>query len=152
MTSRVSLRPSGPDDYKFALDLYLESTRRLLIELGRWDESRVVTRFKMGYKPDEVQIIRSGGTDIGWIQTSNSADEVHLDQLHIVNRFRNHGIGTSLIQGLQDRARRAGKTVGLNVIRGNPAIALYRRLGFHIIGEDEEKLKMRWSGGGSERN
>jgi ribosomal protein S18 acetylase RimI-like enzyme len=152
MTSRVSLRPSRPDDYNFALDLYLESTRKLLIELGRWDENRVVARFKKGYKPDEVQVIRSGGADIGWIQTSNSADELHLDQLHLIDRFRNRGIGTSLIQGLLDRARRAGKTVGLNVIRGNPAIALYRRLGFRIAGEDEEKLKMRWDGRRSERS
>src|SRR5689334_1681751 len=46
MTSTVSLRPSRPEDYNFALELYLESTRKLLIELGRWDESRVVARFK----------------------------------------------------------------------------------------------------------
>jgi ribosomal protein S18 acetylase RimI-like enzyme len=152
LTSRVSLRPSRPDDYEFALRLYLDSTKRLLIELGRWDESRVVSRFKQGYKSDDVQVIRSGGADIGWIQTSNSADELHLDQLHIVDRFRNRGIGTRLIQELQDRAHSASKTVGLNVIRGNAAIALYCRLGFCIVSEDEEKLKMRWGGGLSEQN
>jgi ribosomal protein S18 acetylase RimI-like enzyme len=146
MAPQVSLRPSRPSDYQFALYLYLESTKRLLLQLGRWDESRVVARFKAGYKPEEVQVILSDAVDIGWIQASNSADELHLDQLHIINHFRNLGIGTGLIHDLQDRARRTGKTVGLNVIRGNPAIVLYRRLGFRIVGEDEEKLKMRWEG------
>jgi GNAT superfamily N-acetyltransferase len=149
---RVSLRPSGPSDYQFALDLYLESTKRLLLELGRWDESRVIARFKEGFKPEEVQIIASDAVDIGWIQASNSADQLHLDQLHIIKNFRNLGIGTGLIHDLQDRARRAGKTVGLNMIRGNCAVVLYRRLGFRIVGEDEEKLKMRWDGAGSHRS
>jgi ribosomal protein S18 acetylase RimI-like enzyme len=130
----------------------LESTKRLLTELGRWDESRVVTRFKRGFKFEEVRVIRSGGVDIGWLQTSNSADGLHLDQLHIVHRFRNRGIGTQLIQTLQKRARSAGKPVGLNVIRGNQAIVLYRRLGFRIVGEDDEKLKMRWDAEGSKRS
>jgi ribosomal protein S18 acetylase RimI-like enzyme len=130
MAPQVSLRPSRPSDYQFTLDLYLESTKRLLLQLGRWDESRVVARFKAGYKPEEVQVILSDAVDIGWIQVSNSADELHLDQLHIINHFRNLGIGTGLIHDLPDRACRTGKTVGLNVIRGNPAIVLYRRLGF----------------------
>jgi ribosomal protein S18 acetylase RimI-like enzyme len=149
--SRICLRPSRPEDYDFALDLYLESTKRLLIELGRWNEGRVVARFKQGFKLDQVRVIRAGGVDIGWMQTSNSADGLHLDQLHIVYRFRNRGIGTRLIQTLQKRARSAGKPVGLNVIRGNQAIALYRRLDFRIVGEDDEKLKMRWDAGASKR-
>ncbi len=151
LTSLVSLRAGRPADYGFALELYLESTKRLLTALGRWDEARVLARFKEGFKPDEVQVIRSGGADIGWMQVSSSTDGLHLDQLHIVDGWRNQGIGTRLIRALQDRARDAGQPVGLNVIRGNQAVALYRRLGFHIVGEDEEKLRMRWNPGGSKR-
>jgi ribosomal protein S18 acetylase RimI-like enzyme len=151
MAPQVSLRPSHPSDYQFALDLYLGSTKRLLLDLGRWDESRVIARFKEGFKPKKAQVILSDAADIGWIQTSNSSDEFHLDQLRIIDHFFNLRIGTGLIHDLQNRARRTGKTVALNVIRGNSAIVLYRRLGFRIVGEDEERLKLRWEGGGSER-
>jgi hypothetical protein len=37
-----------------------------------------------------------------------------------------------------------GRPVALNVIRGNPALSLYRRLGFRVVGGDAEKLHMRW--------
>ena len=150
--SQITLRPSRPDDYDFALELYLQSTRRLLIELGRWDQSRVVARFQQGFKPDEVQIICADGADIGCMQISSTDGELHLDQLHIVASFRNHAIGTQLILALQDRARNEGKSVGLNVIRGNQAVVLYRRLGFRIVGEDEEKFNMRWDAEGSDRS
>jgi hypothetical protein len=42
-----------------------------------------------------------------------------------------------------------GRPVSLNVIRGNPAISLYRRLDFRIVGEDKEKIRMRWEAGQS---
>jgi ribosomal protein S18 acetylase RimI-like enzyme len=70
-------------------------------------------------------------------------DGIHLRQIHIVDGFRNCGIGTNLIQSLLDRAQAMGRPVALNVMRGNPAISLYRRLGFRIVGEDEEKFQMR---------
>ena len=140
----ISLRPAQPGDYDFAAALYFESTKRLLTALGRWQERRVVARFRRAFKPEQTQVICSGGTDIGWMQVSQTTDGFHLHQLHIVDRFRNRGIGTRLINALLDRARALGQPVALNVIRGNPAFSLYRRLGFRVVGEDEEKIRMRW--------
>ena len=87
------------------------------------------------------------GAEIGWIQVTDNKEGLHLDQLHLIDGYRNRGIGTRLIQALLERGRRGGKWVGLNVIRGNPAIRLYRRLGFALIGEDDDKLQMRWRDG-----
>src|SRR5260221_479240 len=140
----ISLRPAQPGDYDFAAALYFESTKRLLTALGRWQERRVVARFRQAFKLEQTKVICSGDTDIGWMQVSRSADGFHLRQLHIVDRFRNCGIGTSLTRALLDRAHAMGQPVSLNVIRGNPAISLYRRLGFRVVSEDEEKLRMRW--------
>ena len=46
--------------------------------------------------------------------------------------------------GLLTRATATGSSVALDVIRGNPAITLYRRLGFRSVGEDQEKFQMLW--------
>jgi GNAT superfamily N-acetyltransferase len=80
------------------------------------------------------------------MQVSETEEEMHLDQLHLVDGARNQKIGTHLIRRLQDRARAADKPLALNVIRGNPARALYERLGFRTDGGDEEKIRMLWSG------
>ena len=140
----ISFRPARPLDYEFAVGLYLDSMRRLLTALGTWDEDRVVARVRQVFAPEKAQVIRSDGVDIGWMQVSKAADGFHLDQIHLVDRFRGRGIGTRLIEGLLARARVMGTAVALNVIRGNPAISLYHRLGFRVVGEDKEKLRMRW--------
>src|SRR5258708_12138905 len=128
----IALRPAQPGDYDFAAALYLDSTKILLTALGRWQERRVVARFRRAFKPEQTQVICSGGTDIGWMQVSQSTDGFHLHQLHIVDHFRNRGIGTSLIRALLDRAHAMGQPVSLNAIRANPAISLYRRPRFRL--------------------
>lgn len=142
--TKISLRPGQPDDYDFAIALYLESTKPLLVALGLWDENRVVDRFWDGFKPENVQVICSNGANVGWMQISESPDGLRVHQIHLIDAIRNHGIGTRLIERILDRARNNGSKVALNVIRGNPAIALYDRLGFRVVGEDDEKLYMRW--------
>jgi GNAT superfamily N-acetyltransferase len=143
-TPKISLRPARQEDHDFAGELYLDSARPLLTALGMWHKVRIITRFRKAFKFEQAHVIRLDGTDIGWMQVSESADRLHLHQLHIISRFRNRGIGTCLIQSLLERARRMGLAVALNVIRGNRALSLYRRLGFRVVGGDAEKLNMRW--------
>ena len=51
-----------------------------------------------------------------------------------------------MIKELQGKARAKALPITLNVIHGNPALDLYLRLGFRVVGEDEDKLHMRWRG------
>jgi ribosomal protein S18 acetylase RimI-like enzyme len=141
----ISRRAARGEDYLFALALYLESTRPLLTALGTWDEVQVLRRFSEGFHLPEVTMLSAAGADIGWMQVSEPASTcIHLDQLHLVERVRNEGIGTHLIRELQQRALESARRVELNVMRGNPAQALYERLGFRVVEGDEERLHMRW--------
>jgi ribosomal protein S18 acetylase RimI-like enzyme len=80
------------------------------------------------------------------MQVSETASGLHLYQIHIIEGYRNRKLGTHLIKALQDCACAKTQPITLNVIRGNPALALYRRLGFRVVGGDGEKLHMRWQG------
>lgn len=132
------------EDYPFALASYLESTKPLLTALGCWDEEEVLSRFAQSFKLEQIWILNAAGTDIGWFQVSETPEEVHLDQLHLIESARNRGIGTSLIVELKDRAETDAKALALNVMRGNRAQKLYERLGFRVDGGDEEKIRMVW--------
>jgi len=140
----ISLRPAQANDYQFAVDLYLESTKRLLLALDTWNEDEVIARFRSAFKPDQAQVVQSNGADIGWMQVSEASAGFHLHQIHIVATFRNRGVGSRLILDLLGRARAEGRPLVLNVIRGNPALSLYRRLGFRRIGETHERIQMIW--------
>ena len=68
---------------------------------------------------------------------------IQNEQIHLVAPWRDHGIGGALIKDIIARAQASGRAVELSVMRGNPAIRLYNRLGFRLVGEDPEKLHMR---------
>jgi ribosomal protein S18 acetylase RimI-like enzyme len=138
------LRPAKPRDYAFAIALYLEGAKRHLSKIGRWNERRLRLRFRKGYKQAQTRIICDGEKAIGWIQVAEYVGRLYLRQLHLVSAYRRRGIGTRLIKDLFCRAAALGKPVTLDVMHGNPARALYLRLGFRQTGQDVDKKQMIW--------
>ena len=131
-------------DYDFAERLYLATMKPLLSRLGALDEPELIANFKRLYRPGDVKIIVVDGVDAGWLQISESEREISLYQIHIKSGYRARGIGPALMQDLLARGRIREKPISLYVVRNNPAVALYKRLGFKVVGEDETKLHMRW--------
>jgi ribosomal protein S18 acetylase RimI-like enzyme len=148
MTSRprstpdFRLRSATAGDFPFALALYLDGSRDLLTKIGRFDEARIVKRFRGGYRAEQSRIVTVDGRDVGWVQVAESKRRLHLRQIHLVGDFQGQGIGTALIEDLCERARTLGKPVTLDVLHGNPAKALYERLGFEVTGADVDKEQM----------
>src|SRR5438093_7199991 len=75
---KITLRAARSADFDFALTLYLESTKPLLLDLGHWDEERVRTRFAQDFEPRSARVIHNAGLTIGWIQVSDTAQSYHL--------------------------------------------------------------------------
>jgi GNAT superfamily N-acetyltransferase len=146
-TPDFQLRPATASDFFFARTLYMASMKPLLTALEAWDNAKAQATFSEYFKPDEVRIITVDGADVGWIQISEADGEIHLDQLHLVERYRDLGIGTKLIKRTMEKAREQNKSLRLSFVRGNRAALLYERLGFRHVGSDETKIHMRWDGG-----
>lgn len=142
--SEIWQRAAQPNDYPFALRLYLDGTRVHLEKLGRWNEEQTIARFKGGFDPSQAWVVCAGDKEIGWMQVSESPERLHLQQLHLLGSFHRRGIGSRLLRKLLERAARASKPVVLNVIIGNPARFLYERLGFRVTGTNEELVHMVW--------
>lgn len=139
----IGLRPATERDYAFAERLYVETMRPLLQRLEAWDEAEALGRFKASFEVGDTQIIRVAGADVGFVQTSETDAEINLDQIHLQDGYRAKGIGSKLIRDLLRTAAARDKAVCLAVVHGNPAVDLYRRLGFKVIAEDATKLYMR---------
>lgn len=64
-----------------------------------------------------------------------SPDEIYLDSIMVKPELRGMGIGSQLIDAVNDKARHAGKPLGLLVDFNNPdARRLYTSLGFISVG------------------
>ena len=115
----------------------------LLEALGAWNAEENEAACNSYYDVDEVRVIMLDGQDVGWIQVSYTDQEFCLDQLHLIEKARNKGIGTALIKQTIADAAKQGKNVSLSLVKGNRAVKLYKRLGFHQVAEDETKLHKR---------
>jgi ribosomal protein S18 acetylase RimI-like enzyme len=145
--AQFCLRPAENDDYPFALALYLDGAKEHLTKIGRWDEKRFVARFRRGYKQEQTRIICAEGQVVGFFQVVEYRNRVYLRQLHLIDGFRNRGIGSKLIGAELSRAAQSGRSVTLEVMHGNPAKQLYLRLGFETTGKDPDKEQMMWKAG-----
>ncbi|HEV2690331.1 MAG TPA: GNAT family N-acetyltransferase [Bryobacteraceae bacterium] len=104
-----------------------------------WDERREEEKFAEQFKIDEARIIVAKGADVGWLQTQVDDTTINLQSLYVMPSMQRRGIGTEVLKMLAAQ----GKAITLGVVKINPAIRLYQRLGFRITHEDEYKFYMR---------
>ena len=139
----IRLRAYQPRDFGFARALYFETMRWAIEPIFGWDQGRQEAGFAEWFIPDEVSIITADGIDVGWMQRRRDGDAIFLGSIYIVPAMQRRGIGTRVIQSVLDLAGRRRQVVTLAVMKINPAVALYERLGFRVTHEDEHKLYMR---------
>jgi ribosomal protein S18 acetylase RimI-like enzyme len=153
MTS-IALRPITPEDDPFLVRLFA-STRAEELTITGWSEEKKAAFCRMqfdaqsadyrkNYADASFDIIERDGVAAGRLLVWRSGKEILIVDISLQPEHRGAGIGTKLLRELQDEARAAGKSLTIHVERYNPALRLYKRLGFKIVEEQEVYLLMEW--------
>ena len=142
LTSRLALRPARPQDFDYCARLYFEGMDSIIKALNLNQDAQVAD-FRQRWDVGPVRIITLDEADIGWLQSFVKDDALFLGQLFVDGALRRQGIGSEVVKGLIDEAARAGQALTLGVVKINPALRLYERLGFRTTHEDERKFYMR---------
>jgi ribosomal protein S18 acetylase RimI-like enzyme len=140
----IALRPARQEDVDFARELYFETMRGMIEELLGWDQRRQEDGFVSWFKLEEAAIIVADGRPVGWFQTRVNEQEIFLGSLYVSPEMQRRGIGSDVLRQLVSQAVRASKTLRLAVMRNNPAVKLYERLGFQVTHDDQYKLYMQF--------
>lgn len=110
--------------------------------------ARVAGELLRDPKLGRVWLISTGGENIGYIvmcfdySLEYRGRGAWVDEFFVRRSHRGRGIGTKVLEFFADEAKKMGITVvHLEVNHGNPAVELYRRLGF----EDHRRYLMtKW--------
>jgi ribosomal protein S18 acetylase RimI-like enzyme len=148
----AALRPVTAADRAFLLDLYA-STREAELDLVDWDDatrrSFVEMQFeaqdrhyRTNYDNTTYDVVIVDGECAGRLYVGRWAEEIRIVDIALVPRFRGRGIGQRLLEALMLEADTAGKPLTIHVERENPALRLYRRLGFTVTRELDVYLFM----------
>lgn len=113
---------------------------RIIDELNL-DRIAQAASFERQWILEQVRIITLDGSDVGWLQGEECGDELFIAQLFVDGPFQGRGIGTEAMNRLiRDHVHQA---VLLEVVKINPALRLYERLGFRVTHEEDHKFCMR---------
>jgi ribosomal protein S18 acetylase RimI-like enzyme len=140
----ITLRPATEADRDFLWWLQRATLREYVTQTWGWDEHWQRQRFYERFDPPARQIVMCDGEAIGCLSVLHEPSRIFLSVIEIAPRYQGRGIGTALIRTLLDEAEARGVPVELQVLRVNPAVRLYERLGFVVTQCTETHRIMRW--------
>lgn len=97
------------------------------------------------YYPDaDWLVVSRDGNDIGRLYLERWPTQHRIIDIAFLPAHRGRGFGEALLRDLMDEAAAAGKAVSIHVEKNNPAMRLYRRLGFVTAEDKGVHDLMRW--------
>lgn len=154
---RLSLRPTGSDDTAILAEIYASTRREELAPLMDWSqeqkESFLRDQFELQhkcyaetYRDASFDLLMANETILGRLYVDRRPDELRIIDIALLPEYRGQGIGSAILVALQDEAacRDQGRVVRIHVEHMNPALRLYRRLGFYEIENQGIYKLMEW--------
>lgn len=102
-------------------------------------------QYAFAYPAAEHYLILINDQPVGRTLIDRSGAEFRLIDIALLPNVRGQGLGTRLIEQLLGEARVSNATVGLQVRVNNPALHLYKRLGFSVCQDNGVDLVMQWT-------
>ncbi|MDR3527379.1 MAG: GNAT family N-acetyltransferase [Rhizomicrobium sp.] len=89
-------------------------------------------------------VLEHKGEPIGRLYLQDRPTRLHIIDIALMPAVRGQGLGTRLLLALHDVGRASGRGVGIMVEKFNPALNLYRRLGYLEVADHGVHLEMEW--------
>jgi ribosomal protein S18 acetylase RimI-like enzyme len=145
----LTYRPATERDFDFLWNLHRNELRPHIlaaypVDPWRWDDDGQRRVLRALYSPPCTRVILVAGQPAGALQVTREHNRLVLDYIALAAPYQGRGLGTCVLQHLQDRARHLNLPIELQVGRTNPALRLYRRLGFEITRTTTLLYWLRW--------
>lgn len=139
----VKCRPAEASDRPVAREIHHRAFREVVErQFGAWDESQQDEFFDGEWRRHPHDVVLLDGEAVGYLAVEHLADHVFVHNVVLDPAVQGRGIGTSLLSKVLDDALERHRSVRLQVLQANPAVSLYRRLGFVEIGRSPTHLLM----------
>ena len=101
--------------------------------------------YRQYYPEADWLMTMRGNENVGRLYLERLPSQHRIIDIAFLPEYRSRGFGEALLRDLLDEAAAAGKPVSIHVEKLNPAMRLYRRLGF--VTEEDKGIYdlMRWT-------
>jgi ribosomal protein S18 acetylase RimI-like enzyme len=151
----LTFRRSTDADLPFLARVYA-STRAEELAVTPWSDAQKAAFLDMQFRAQHADY-RKNYPEADWLVTMREGEDIGrlyierwptqhcLIDIAFLPQHRGKGLGGALLRDLMDEAAAAGRTVSIYVEKFNPAMRLYRRLGFTTEEDKGVYDLMRWS-------
>ena len=150
----LGFRRLSDSDLPFLAQVYA-STRAEEVALAGWSAQQAAAflqsqfeaqhaHYQRYYPNADWLVTMHGGVDAGRLYLERWPTQHRIIDISFLPAHRGRGLGEALLQDLMDEATAAGKAVSIHVEKLNPAMRLYRRLGFETVEDKGVYDLMRW--------
>lgn len=151
MFNQYTYRPIVDEDISFLRKVYSESRAEELAMLKSWTEEQKLmfinqqfdaqhAHYRKHYSEAEFLIIEIEKDKIGRLYLEEMKDEFRIIDIALLSKWRGKGIGKAILQEIVEKATIKKKSVSIHVEKNNPALGLYKFLGF----EEKEDKGVYW--------
>ena len=141
MATTLSYRKATSSDLAFLIQLRkLTMSEHLAMAGIYYTEKQHIERIEEYF--DDSQLILLNGKEIGLLKLGRFHGRLDIRQFQILPQAQGKGIGSKVLMNVINKAQARNLSVTLNVLHANPALKLYQRVGFTIIGENELEYQM----------
>ena len=151
----ILLRPVTPADDDFLFSIYA-STRADEMALVDWNTEQKESFLRMQFRAQsqfyienypgaEFQVVILKDQPIGRLYIHRRGDEIRIMDIALLPDYRKLGIGSTLLQEILEQGKNLNLPVTVHVEQFNPAMRLYKRMGFRPKEDKGVYLLMEWS-------
>ena len=131
-------------DKSWLYDLYCETMKPYIEATWGWNESFQLQVFGNNLEPTRWQIVNDGQHDVGGFVLKEEADHFCLEMIIITPTYQKNGIGRVIVNLIKQHASEDQLPIRLSIIKANPLIPFYQKLGFRQYDEDTDFYKFEW--------
>lgn len=137
---RVKVRKGRSGDYQFCYRLTKRNMEHYFkVHWGGWKKREYCRH----YNPKCMWVFYFNGKRFGYLSYKAEDKSAHLTNVQLSSRFRNRGIGQKMMTQSELALVKGGiSRVTLTVFEENPAVRLYKRMGYRQVENRNGTLKL----------
>lgn len=150
----IQCRLVEEDDKPFLSELYGTTRAAELAQVPWTDEQKQefidmqfnaqYTFYNEQFTEAEFGILSKNTVDIGRLYMDQRDDDLRIIDIALMPNYQKMGIGKALLQGAQQVATELKLPITIHVEKNNPAMRLYKHLGFEMVEDQGVYDLMRW--------
>lgn len=141
----IKFRKCTLDDFDFLFELKKQNFKKYVDNIWGWNDLEQLKRMRIDLNEhlSHKRIIIYNGIEIGVYAYHITDDGTYfINEINLLKEYQCKGIGTKILKDVLEKNKNDNIRTILQVFKDNPAINLYKRLGFVIYDETETHYRM----------